>query len=305
MCVRAHALSVVGMRPSLLPGLTAAVVTAAVLVVSPPAFAADAVYGGTTSRGGDPIVLKADSAATTVRKLAVSWDAPCSDGASFPSRSELTPVKPTAGFSPGAQELLVSQNAKGRFKGVQLVAYDLGANVAAVQVEIAGKLKPKSASGTLSAIVKIADKATGNAVTSCQTGTQRWTAARNPGFIYGGTTSQGEPVVLRLDQPRKRVNDLMFAWRAGCTPSNLFFRFAEHFGNFPVKGSGAFGDSISDDYQLSDGAGKRNFTYQVAGRVGKPSIKGSLQVKITDSDPAGAQVDGCDSGTVTWKASTG
>jgi len=43
----------------------------------------------------------------------------------------------------------------------------------------------------------------------------------------------------------------------------------------------------------------------VAGRVAKPKIKGTLQVKITDSDPAGAQVDGCDSGALTWKAATG
>ncbi len=303
MCARARVLSVVGMRPSLLPGLTAAAATAAVLAVSPPALAADAVYGGST-RSGDPIVLKADSAAATMRKLVISWEASCGEGGSYAGRAELTPVKPTVGFAPGSQELLVSQNAKGRVKGVQLVGYDLGANVAAVQVEFAGKLKPKNASGTLSAIVKIVDKATGNAVTSCQTGTLRWTAARDPGFVYGGTTSQGEPIVVRLDQQRKRVNDLLFTWRAGCTPSNGFFRIPEHFGGFPVKGNGSFGNPISDDYPLTEG-GKRNFTYQIAGRVGKPSIKGTLQVKVTETDPAGAPVDGCDSGTVTWKAATG
>ena len=253
MCARARALSVVGMRPSLLPGLTAAVVTAAVLAVSPPAFAADAVYGGSTTRGGDPIVLKANPAASELRMVAISWDAACGDGMGFPGATELTPVKPTAGFAPGSDELLISQNAKGRFKGTQLSSSDLGANAAAIQVELAGKLKPNGASGTLSAIVKIFDKATGAAVTSCQTGTLRWTALRAPGIVYGGTTSQGEPVVVRLNKQRKQVNDLLFSWHADCVPSNRYFRFAEHFGGFPVKGNGGFGNPVSDDYPARHG----------------------------------------------------
>ena len=43
---------------------------------------------------------------------------------------------------------------------------------------MSGKLTAKRSSGTLSAIAKIADKATGAEVTSCQTGTLNWVAAR-------------------------------------------------------------------------------------------------------------------------------
>ena len=67
-----------------------------------------------------------------------------------------------------------------------------------------GKLTAKRASGTLSAIAKVTEKATGAEVTSCQTGERRWVAARDPGVIYGGATSQGEPIVLRLDADARR-----------------------------------------------------------------------------------------------------
>jgi hypothetical protein len=291
------------MRPSLLRLTAAAGATAAVLALPVTASAADAVYGGATS-AEDPIVVKADSAATVLRSIVISWRAPCSDGAGYPGGGVLTPVKPTAGFAPGSDELLISRNAKGRFKGTRLGAADLGPAVSATVVEIEGKLSAARASGTLSATVKISDKTTGAAIMSCDTGRLRWVATRAPGIVYGGATSQGEPLVVRLNASRKRVNDVRLTWRAPCSPSGGFFRIADHWGNFPVKGTGSFGTPFTQEFAM-DAGGKRRFDAAIAGRVGRTSAKGTVQVKIAETDVNGVAADSCDTGAVTWKAATG
>src|SRR5215218_1453394 len=123
------------MRPSLSLSLAAAGATAAALAASPAAYAADAVYGG-SSPGGDPIVLKTDAKAKQLRSVVISWRAVCGDGDWFPGAGTLTPVKPVAGFSPNSSELLVSQNGKGRFKGTQLGGFVSGTSTAAIQVQL-------------------------------------------------------------------------------------------------------------------------------------------------------------------------
>src|SRR3954468_18220537 len=103
--------SVATMRPSLLPRLIAAVLVTAAMPA--PARAAQAVYGG-SSRGGDAIVITADAAGTKLLSVAVSWRATCADGTNYPGGGVLTPAEPSAvpGFSPGANDLLVTRNAK-------------------------------------------------------------------------------------------------------------------------------------------------------------------------------------------------
>jgi hypothetical protein len=298
---RAVPRSVAIMRLSL-PRLTAAAgATAAVLAAASPALAADAVFGG-TAKSGAPIVLKADPDTQQLRSIVLTWDARCSDGHTFPGGGQLTPVEPVAGFSPGSRELLISRNAKGRFAGVQLGSSDLGTAVAAIQVQLSGKLKPGRASGTLSAIAKVVDKASGNEVTSCDTGRLSWVATRSPGIIYGGATSQGEAIVLRLNTARKRVNDVLTTWNAPCGEAG-YFRSGDHFVNFPIKGNGSFGNPFSGDTPIATG-GKRHYDYDVGGRVTTSSAKGTLKVKVTETDAAGVATD-CDSGGVTWKAATG
>jgi hypothetical protein len=300
---RASARSVASMRLSLLRLTAAAGATAAVQAAAPCAQAADAVFGGTT-RSADPIVLKADPKTTELRSIAISWRAGCSDGKGFPNAQELLPVAAVAGFSPGPNDLLVSRNAKGRFQGTQLGSIDLGEAVAATVVDVAGKLKPGRATGTISADVTILDKTTGAEITSCQTGKQSFDATRTPGVIYGGRTSQGEPLVVRLNAKRTRVSDMITVWRAPCTPSGGYFRVPDHFVNFSLKKTGAFGNPFVDDTPI-DAGGKRHWDYSISGRVSKTKAKGALQVKVADSDAAGVATDACDTGAVTWKVATG
>jgi hypothetical protein len=198
----------------------------------------------------------------------------------------------------------MSRNANGRFRGTQVAVADLGAALAVIEVKVDGKLAQTRASGTLSAVVKISDKASGAAVTSCQTGSQRWSAARAPGIVYGGATSQGEPFVVRLDARRTRVNDVRTTWRAPCSPSGGFFRVPEHFVNFPLKRTGGFGNPMTGEFPI-DAGGKRRYDYTFAGRVSRRSAKGTLRVKVAETDAAGAPVDSCDTGGLSWKAATG
>ena len=84
---------------------------------------------------------------------------------------------------------------------------DLGTNVAAVQVEVTGKLKAKRASGTLSAIAKISgqgDRRRGHLLPDRQR--SPGSPPVRPGSIFGGATSQGEPIVVRLARRRARAS---------------------------------------------------------------------------------------------------
>jgi hypothetical protein len=274
-----------------------------VLAAAPPALAADAVFGGSTS-AGEPIVFKSDAKLATLTSAVIGWHAKCDDGSGFPGASVLTPTTATPGFNPQFHDLLMSRNAKGRFAGEQLYGAGGSTMPAAVMVNVAGKLTATRASGTLSAIVKLTDAATGNSAGACSTGTLRWKASRAPGTIFGGSTSQEYPLVLRVDAAKKHVSDLMTSWNTHtCTPA-AFYSVPEHLGNFALKSTGRFAAAWSNASPM-EGGGKEGVSYQLAGRVTPTAAKGTLHVAFTDTDATGAQTLACDSGGINWKAATG
>jgi hypothetical protein len=260
------------------------------------------VFGGSTT-GGEAIVLRADKAAKKLRSAVIAWNAKCADGQSFPGATELTATTASPGFSPGPADLLLSRNRKGSFSGSQLAGGDLGDAAALITVRVTGRLRPKSAAGTLSAEATVLDKASGATRTTCRTGSLRWRATRAPGRVYGGKTSQDEPVVAKVDAKRRRVTNLLVSWRGACT-SGGFFRFSEALGNFPMASTGRFADTWDEDVKLEDG-GTRKFGYSLAGRLGRRSARGTLRVAVAEADAAGAPTEACDTGGVTWKATTG
>jgi hypothetical protein len=302
MCSLPSARSVAPMRPSLILSLAAAAATtAAALAASPPARAADGVYGGTT-RDRHPIVLKTDRDGQALRSVIISWTATCPDGP-FSDASELTPAKPQPGFAPDQDELVVDRNAKARFVGTQIETFNSDTTSAGVVVKLAGKLTATKASGTISADVTILDNATGNVVAACRLAETAWEAFRSPGILYGGSTSQSEPVVLRLNRQRRRVDDVITVWDAKCAPDGVL-RIPDHFVRFPIKSTGAFGNPFSDDVPIGDGA-KAHVDYDVAGRVTKTAAKGRLHVKFASADAAGTPGLACDTGAVSWSAKSG
>jgi hypothetical protein len=278
----------------------AACVVAAFFVTTAPAFAANGVYGGTTS-DDEPIVLTTDAKGMKLRSAVVAWEAPCKSGPRFPMAIALEPVKPEPGFSPGPQDLLVSRNAKGRFAGTQLAGMSLGDQTAAISVDLSGRLRGSGGSGKLVAAVTIFDAA-GAEVDSCDT-SMSWSATRAAGRVFGGQTSQEHPVVVRLDRKRKKVSDVIVGWQSStCEPPDNFFRFPLGFRNLRVRAS-KFGGTFDESQPMDDGS-NFSFGYELAGSLAKRSVRGSLKVSVTGTDAAGATILTC-SGDVTWKAATG
>lgn len=278
-----------------------AAVVAAGLATAPSAVAAKPVFGGAT-RAGDAIVLRTDGKAKKLKSAVIAWTAKCDGGGYWADGGAVTVATGEPGFVPDPDELIVSRNKRGRFAGTQLVSGSTGDMSAAIVVDLAGKLSRKRAAGTLSATVTLLDQA-GNVADTCDSGTVRWTASRSPSRIYGGTTSQDRPVVVRLDRARRKVSDLLIGWGSrSCVPDD-YLAFGETFSDFPMK-SGRFGDAFSQNYSL-DGGGNRVFAYDVAGKVTKSAARGSFSVMVDDHDAAGAQTLHCETGTLSWSARSG
>ena len=288
-------------RTSLLAGGAAAL--AITLGAVPAASAADAVFGGSTT-GYEAIVLNGDKAAKKLRSAVVAWRAECADGEGLPMSMTVTPTAASPGFSAPPTALTMSRNRKGRFSGTQRFGLNFGDFSAAVTVQFAGRLRVKAASGTLSADAVVTENASGNTATTCRTGRLRWNASRAPGRIYGGKTSQDYPFVAKLDAKRKQVTDVILGWETRSCEPEMGFSYPEHLSNFRLASTGRFGDTWDDTVKDSDG-GSRRFDYSLTGRVARRAVRGTLRIAITGTDAAGAKTMSCDSGSVTWKATTG
>jgi hypothetical protein len=280
-----------------------AIATAAAVGAPAPALGANAVFGGSTS-AGDAIVIGADKKAKALRSAVVSWTAACDDGRRLPVAFPLKPVRAEPGFEPGFRQLATSHNGRGRFAGTQVGAFDMGDHAGAMTAKYGGRLTARRASGTLAATVTIVEKAGGTTVATCRTGTVRWSATRSPGRVFAGSTAQDHPVVVRLDAKRRTVDDLLIGWEsATCKPDTLFVSASETFGGFPLSG-GRFGDAF-DRFYTPEGGGEGKVGYDVAGRVTRTRVSGTLRVNVSETDAAGALRGACDSGSVCWSAVTG
>ena len=81
----------------------------------------------------------------------------------------------------------------------------------------------------------------------------------------------------------------MIAWQA-LRGVRGTLRVPDHFINFAVKRTGRFGNPFEPTTPLADGT-KRHYDYPIAGRLKKSNAKGTLQVKVAQTDPAGAATD--------------
>jgi hypothetical protein len=128
-------------------------------------------------------------------------------------------------------------------------------------------------------------------------------ATRSPGRVFGGSSSQEEPVVVRVDAKRKRVSDMLAGWQSSTCAPDGFLRFGERFTDFPLH-AGGFSGSWDESYPR-DGGGTMKYAYALTGKVKRTSASGTPHVGVTGTDAAGATTLTCDSGSVTWKAVTG
>ena len=179
---------------------------------------------------------------------------------------------------------------RGGIKKNRLKASSVGALVFAdgssgeVRQRIRGKLTPTYATGTWSATIDVLDPG-GTVVDVCNTRVFRWSARRGP-TVYGGSTTQGEPVVVEVSPSRTSVSYFGFAWDADCPDGS--FRLSDALGNFALTEGGAFGKGWTDEYAFSDGSGKASFKYAIAGTLRKGRGGGTISADYTETDTAGA-----------------
>jgi hypothetical protein len=282
---------------------TALALAALVVAGGPAAQARDRIFGGTT-RDQEPIVVQATARGDKLKSAVIAWEARCNDGDFFFDTGRRPVEQSAAGFEqPGPNSLSMSRNARGRFRGQQTAARELGDDqVAVFTTTLTGTLGATSARGTLSAQVQIFRRSDRAVVGSCRTGSVRWAASRRPGVIYGGVTSQQEPVVVRLNASRRRVSDLLFGWESErCEPPG-FFRLGDSLTNFALR-AGRFGDAFEQRFP-GEGGAERRFAYDVRGSVSRTTARGTLSVRLTETQ-AGGQTATCETGSVRWSASTG
>ncbi len=193
------------MRTTALLISVAGVAAGMTLSVAPVATAAGGVYGGST-RAGEAIVFNTDAAGKRVRSAVIAFAASCDHGDTYLFSVDATATRPSRGFDPSPQDLVMRRNRAGRFAGTVMAVQSLsdGAYAGVVTAEVRGRLRKARASGSLSGEVAIVSTDTGEQVPVRSTGTVRWTASRDAGRVYGGATSQDEPVVARLDDRRRR-----------------------------------------------------------------------------------------------------
>lgn len=261
------------------------------------------VFGGETSQDS-PFVLVLRRGARAVDHAALVVSARCSDGQMLRAFATLSFGGDIPAFiGPGHHYFPNGKLSTTRaFSSAGLGNEDFGEVSGAMSEKIKGKIQANgAASGTYAATVTLTDHQ-GAKVATCNTGVLRWTARSERGRIYAGSTTQDQPVVVKLNRQRTRVTDLLVGWGAGCTPSGSIL-IGDHLTNFPISAA-RFGDRFQAQSDI-DGGGRETFDYAVNGRVGKSKASGRLSVEVKDTDGSGAAISTCNTGSVTWSAKTG
>lgn len=292
-----------GVRPivSVLPLLAVALAAAA------PASAATTTYGGSTKLG-DAIVLTADAKGRSISRAVIAFRAPCDSGQRYAFHAVVPVTRAPGGHAParasgGAfplNRIVTSRNGGGRVTGVYVAATRTDAGSAILRMDFSARLTRTGARGTISVLITEWDKPGAlpgigppgaKVVDRCRTGSVAWTAAHRPGRVYGGSTSQGEPLVLILNARRTAVSSAGVGWHASCTPSG-FVDFPDALRNFPLR-RGRFGDTFT---WRPSGA---TIAYAFSGRVARRSASGRLDVRVRSDDGRT-----CRTGRLTWSAAS-
>jgi hypothetical protein len=244
-------------------------------------------YGGSTS-AKDPIVIVLARDGKTVRRITTRFEATCTDGQGF------------VNFLDGAPNRTI--DASGRFIAMSNVTDDLGSGVTRRRTaSLNGKVNGKKITGSFRFHVDQVDAAGAVVATCDQTATFEAISAR--GRVFGGRTTQSAPVVIELAGKRNAVRRFRIGWRASCTPSGNFLHEGETLINFPLAG-GRFGDDFTQNF-FGPAGETQTSRYSLRGKLQRTRITGTLRVETTETDATGAQIANCDSGAISYTASSG
>src|SRR3954451_230754 len=224
-------------HPRRFASLAALATTGACLAAASPC-AAEAIYGGTTSKARaylEPIVVRADAPSGTVTSVVLAWAADCSDKTVQAYSTELTVRPETPGLAPPPNTLILDSAPPGRFSGhSDASATFADGRVFAIAMKLDGTLESSAGRGTLSVDAKITEP-DGTVSATCTTGSIPWRATRGP-VIYGGVTSRfHEPVVVQLNAARTRVKNIYFGWDTDTCTTDQGFRIGDWLVQFGLR----------------------------------------------------------------------
>ncbi|CAB4920266.1 unannotated protein [freshwater metagenome] len=251
-------------RSHLLAAIVSAALAAALLCSGP---ASAGVYGGDTQQY-DAFVLLSRPASVRPKAFIVAVRATCASG-------ELLSLHRTYAMGDFST---VRLRSRGRFSAVRLQRTAWGA----LRLAITGHIGPRRADGTISATLSGADR--------CRAGPLRWSAERARGLVYGGVTSQSEPIVIR--RKGDRIGHVDVDWHADCTPEG-FAHIPDGMTGFALDAAGGFDTTWS----ATDETGRWDRSF--AGDLTPTAGSGSFQVTLTRAASA------CASPPVHWQVESG
>ena len=271
---------------------------------SPVATAAAAkkrIHGGATGLG-DPIVFRANRK-RKVQSGVFTFTVNCPSGRAYPVSGGPSVVPDPGGDEIPFDVLVALKNRRGEFNLFLASAIQPEGDLRPLlTMSVAGKLRRRGGSGTFQADVEIIDGA-GQTVERCTTGELDWSTRRGR-RIYGGETEAGQPVVVKLNASRSRVALFRFGWFSNdCTPPGGFVRAGDGLTNFPLSGSGGFGDTFTLTFPQDDGSTDA-YDYFIDGDLDGRRASGAFAVTFTETAPDGGQAS-CRVPETSWAARSG
>jgi hypothetical protein len=264
-------------------------------VLADPASAAR-VYAGQQLSERLQLVLEVSDDGTRLDGMSFFVDMTCrrSDPTVDMGRTTSVPALP-AQPAAGSHLLAGGAIAGGRLTATLLTARARGSRLLdVVRGELTGTVAASAARGTLLARRTVVEVATGRVLRSC-TRSIPWRTVRGRGTVFGGATSAGAPVVLRLTPDHRRVTQSLISWAAPCRRAALYREPTDEWLlPFGLSAGGGFAQS----YRYDAGEGGQ-IIGRFAGRVRESSASGSFRSRFRSPR------DRCVLPPQTWTAATG
>lgn len=247
-------------------------------------------------------MLTASRSGKSLDRAVIAYRASCESGQTFPFHA-VVPVRRRAG---GAVQpygaLLTSRNSRGRVAAQLFEAMPTTAGSAALQMAFSARLGARNSSGSFSAELTEIDQpgaepateapAGAKVIDRCRTGRVAWRAVHSPGRVFGGSTSQSEPVVLEANARRSNIDAVGIGWHGPCTGSG-FIDFPDVLTDFRVR-RGRFGDVFT--WEPEAGV---SVAYDFGGSISSRTARGRLRVDVTQEGSGS-----CSTGPLTWRATS-
>ena len=285
----------------------AAVALVLALVLAPDAAAQVRwVYGGFTRSPFEPIAITADPNSGIVTSVTAGMKVDCGADRYFDAgRMTLSP-----GMSTSGDVLGTTRNANGRF-AAQTTRVRVAADGSSTTFHFAieGRLFSDGGDGTMTARV-VARNGVAPAAGTCKTETAKWVALREPRRLFAGMTSQQEPVVIRLNAARARVDNFLVGWHVD--PCNFGgqplgdWQIGDNLADFRIDRHRRFADSF-ESRQHIDANSDYLYDYKLGGTFSsaRTSAHGKLETRVSILDFPIAAMIVCDSRAMTWRARSG